>query len=239
MVIAQRVFFDQFRMRTNLVGPACHIKWLLYPPGDLTLYFGRYHIWSSFVVFLVDLICHPYPYVSYLLLPSVTTREARAYRRHRIRRCLPLTVKWCRCSTTSLGQRRSTLGDRKSRWPETSRIRPWQAGPAKKEAQWAATPGRRRQGAHLAVVSHRRRRHRSSSASPGKRNRDDAFPCNNWSWGPFFDSARTWFVVVAHTTCVLVCWKHSLKNRTGSPVEPEKTGTRDLGGLLSAQDRPC
>jgi hypothetical protein len=31
---------------------------------------------------------------------------------------------------------------------------------------------------------------------------------------------------------------HSLKNRTGSLVEPEKTGTSDLAGLLSALDHP-
>jgi hypothetical protein len=31
--------------------------------------------------------------------------------------------------------------------------------------------------------------------------------------------------------------KHSFKNWTGSPVEPEKPGTSDLTGLLSAQDR--
>jgi hypothetical protein len=30
---------------------------------------------------------------------------------------------------------------------------------------------------------------------------------------------------------------HSFKNRTGSPVKPEKTGTNVLTGLLSAQDR--
>jgi hypothetical protein len=32
-------------------------------------------------------------------------------------------------------------------------------------------------------------------------------------------------------------WKHSFKNRTGPPVEPEKTGTGDPIGLLSALDR--
>jgi hypothetical protein len=31
--------------------------------------------------------------------------------------------------------------------------------------------------------------------------------------------------------------KHSFKNRIGSLVEPEKTGTGDLAGLLSALDR--
>jgi hypothetical protein len=31
---------------------------------------------------------------------------------------------------------------------------------------------------------------------------------------------------------------HSFKNRTGPAVEPEKTGTGGLAGLLSAQDRP-
>jgi hypothetical protein len=30
---------------------------------------------------------------------------------------------------------------------------------------------------------------------------------------------------------------HSFKNRTGSPVEPEKTGTGSLAGLLGASDR--
>jgi hypothetical protein len=31
--------------------------------------------------------------------------------------------------------------------------------------------------------------------------------------------------------------RHSFKNQTGSLVEPEKTGTDDLSGLFSAQDR--
>jgi hypothetical protein len=34
------------------------------------------------------------------------------------------------------------------------------------------------------------------------------------------------------------CSIHSFKNRTGPAVGPEKTGTGDLAGLLSAQDRP-
>jgi hypothetical protein len=33
--------------------------------------------------------------------------------------------------------------------------------------------------------------------------------------------------------------RHSFKNRTGSLVEPEKTGTGDLAGLLSALDHPA
>ena len=35
-----------------------------------------------------------------------------------------------------------------------------------------------------------------------------------------------------------LCSDHSLKNRTGPPVGPEKTGTGDLSGLLSALNRP-
>jgi len=37
----------------------------------------------------------------------------------------------------------------------------------------------------------------------------------------------------------LACRKHSLKNRTGPAVEPEKTGTSDLSGFLSALNRPA
>jgi hypothetical protein len=128
-------------------------------------------------------------FLIFFFLPSLHERP-RTCRQQRIRRCSPLTVKWCCCATTSSRQRRSTPGDRGSmcRDLQDPPMAPWRAGPALKGAGCAATLVRGRQQAHLAVLSHRPAAPWKSFCVSRKKKPRRYFPVTT-HLGPFFGIA--------------------------------------------------